>query len=124
MVRVHGREVRLTPIEYDLLRALARNQGKLMTHQALLLEVWGPGYGGDTPSLRFHISNLRRKLARHGRFDEYVRTEQGIGYRFAPPTGDPGGAAGVPVVAAPSRPLTKSYDRTAVASHEPHGQLR
>ncbi|HUE28737.1 MAG TPA: response regulator transcription factor [Solirubrobacteraceae bacterium] len=85
-VRVNGREVRLTPIEYDVLRTLVRNHGKLMTHQALLLEVWGPGYEGDTPSLRFHISNLRAKLASHDRFDEYVRTEQGIGYRFAPPT--------------------------------------
>ena len=87
-VRVNGREVQLTPIEYDLLQALVRNQGKLMTHQALLLEVWGPGYEGDTPSLRFHISNLRKKLARRGRFDEYLRTEHGIGYRFAPAPGD------------------------------------
>jgi two-component system KDP operon response regulator KdpE len=88
IVRVNGHEVRLTPIEYDLLWALARNQGKLMTHEALLLEVWGPGYEGDTPSLRFHVSNLRKKLARRGRFDEYVRTEHGIGYRFVPATRD------------------------------------
>lgn len=93
IVRAGGREVRLTPIEYDLLRALARNQGKLMTHSALLLEVWGPGYEGDTPSLRFHVSNLRKKLAGHGQFEKYVRTEPGIGYRFVQPpaAGEPAG---------------------------------
>jgi two-component system, OmpR family, KDP operon response regulator KdpE len=82
IVRVDGREVRLTPIEYDLLRVLAQNHGKLMTHRTLLLEVWGPGYEGDIGALRFHISNLRRKISPAGRTERYVRTEPGVGYRF------------------------------------------
>jgi two-component system KDP operon response regulator KdpE len=82
IVRAEGREVRLTPIEYDLLRVLLQNRGKLMTHRALLLEVWGPGYEGDTNTLRFHISNLRRKLSPGGLAEQRVRTEPGVGYRF------------------------------------------
>ncbi len=83
-VRAEGREVRLTPIEYDLLRALVQNLGKLMTHQALLLEVWGPGYEVDAHTLRFHVSNLRKKIAPSGQSAQLVRTERGVGYRLAP----------------------------------------
>jgi two-component system KDP operon response regulator KdpE len=85
-VRAAGREVRLTPIEYDLLRVLVQNLGKLMTHEALLLEVWGPGYDVDTHALRFHVSNLRKKIAPSGQSEQLVRTERGIGYRLAPGT--------------------------------------
>jgi two-component system KDP operon response regulator KdpE len=84
LVRAGGAEVRLTPIEYELLRVLVQNQGKLMTHRALLLEVWGPGYEADLQTLRFHISNLRRKIASAEHPEEHVRTEPGIGYRFVP----------------------------------------
>jgi two-component system, OmpR family, KDP operon response regulator KdpE len=81
-VRHYGREIRLTPIEYDLLRILAQNRGKLMTHRALLSEVWGSAYESDTRALRFHITNLRRKIEpREGR-EHYIRTEIGRGYRF------------------------------------------
>jgi two-component system, OmpR family, KDP operon response regulator KdpE len=86
-VRADGREVRLTPIEYDLLCVLVRNLGKLMTHRALLTEVWGPGYETDTPTLRFHVSNLRKKIAL-GLRDHYVRTETGVGYRLMSYGGD------------------------------------
>lgn len=86
IVRTEGREVRLTPIEYDLLRVLVQNLGKLMTHQALLLEVWGPGYDVDTHALRFHVSNLRKKIAPLGQSEQLVRTERGVGYRLAPRT--------------------------------------
>ena len=58
-----GEEVRLTPIEFALLRALATNRGLLMTHRKLLTEVWGPEYADATSLLRTHIANLRRKLA-------------------------------------------------------------
>ncbi len=81
-VRVDGNEVHLTPTEFDLLRLLVRNRGRLMTHRDLLLSVWGPGYGEDTQVLRAHIANLRRKIepsdGRH-----YIRTDPGVGYRFA-----------------------------------------
>ena len=55
-------EIHLTPIEFDLLRQLALNRGRLMTHRALLTEVWGPGYADDTQVLRTHVANLRRKI--------------------------------------------------------------
>ena len=85
IVTIDGAEVHLTPTEFDLLRALARNRGRLMTHRDLLLSVWGSGYSEDTPVLRAHIANLRRKIepssgaARTG----IIRTESGVGYRFA-----------------------------------------
>ncbi len=81
-VRVQGKEVHLTPTEFDLLRLLVRNRGRLMTHRDLLVSVWGPGYGDDTQVLRAHIANLRRKIEPpEGR--RYIRTDPGVGYRFA-----------------------------------------
>jgi two-component system KDP operon response regulator KdpE len=77
VVRVDGSEIHLTPIEFDLLRTLARNRGRLLTHRALLVEVWGPSYADDTAVLRTHIANLRRKIG-----SEHVRTDPGVGYRF------------------------------------------
>ncbi len=61
-VWLDGEEVRLTPIEFSLLRVLAVNRGLLMTHRQLLLEVWGPEHADATPLLRTHIANLRGKL--------------------------------------------------------------
>ena len=78
VVRVDGDEVHLTPIEFDLLRTLARHRGRLLTHRALLVEVWGPEYANDTPVLRTHIANLRRKIGR----SDHIRTDPGVGYRF------------------------------------------
>jgi two-component system KDP operon response regulator KdpE len=81
-VHVDGKEVHLTPTEFDLLRQLVRNRGRLMTHRDLLLSVWGPGYGDDTQVLRAHIANLRRKIEPpEGR--RFIRTDPGVGYRFA-----------------------------------------
>src|SRR5690242_8373548 len=77
-VRVDGEEVHLTPIEFNLLRTLAVNRGRLLTHRALLIEVWGPEYADDVQVLRVHIANLRRKVGAR-----YIRTDPGIGYRFA-----------------------------------------
>jgi len=76
-----GEEVRLTPIEFDLLRQFALNPGRLLTHRALLTEVWGPGYAEDTQVLRTHIANLRRKIEPEGS-PRLIRTDTGIGYRF------------------------------------------
>ena len=78
-----GEEVHLTPNEFDLLRALARNRGRLMTHRALLGEVWGPAYEDDTHTLRVHIANLRRKIEPDPQDPRYIRTDPGVGYRFA-----------------------------------------
>ncbi|WP_205697671.1 response regulator [Conexibacter sp. SYSU D00693] len=73
-----GEEVHLTPIEYDLLLELVRHRGRLLTHRTLLTEVWGPGYADDVPVLRTHLANLRRKIGAH-----HIRTDPGVGYRFA-----------------------------------------
>jgi two-component system, OmpR family, KDP operon response regulator KdpE len=80
-VRRDGEEVHLTPIEFDLLVALMRRPGRLLTHNALLTEVWGPRYGDDVAVLRTHVANLRRKIDPNGR-RHYIRTDAGIGYRF------------------------------------------
>jgi len=81
-VRRHGAEVHLTPTEYELLRTLVRNRGRLLTHRMLLTEVWGPQYADDTQVLRTHVANLRRKIEPEGA-GRYIRTDPGVGYRFA-----------------------------------------
>ena len=81
-VRRDGAEVHLTPTEYELLRTLARNRGRLLTHRMLLTEVWGPQYADDTRVLRTHVANLRRKIEPQGA-RRYIRTDPGVGYRFA-----------------------------------------
>ncbi len=78
-----GAEIHLTPKEFDLLRVLARNRGRLMTHRALLGEVWGHAYEEDTHTLRVHIANLRRKIEADPQAPRYIRTDPGVGYRFA-----------------------------------------
>jgi two-component system, OmpR family, KDP operon response regulator KdpE len=81
-VRRAGEEIHLTPIEFRLLGTLARNRGRLMTHAALLREVWGPGWEQDTQTLRTHIANLRRKIE-PSEGPRHIQTDPGIGYRFA-----------------------------------------
>jgi two-component system, OmpR family, KDP operon response regulator KdpE len=81
-VWLDGEEVRLTPIEFSLLRVLALNQGLLVTHRQLLVEVWGPEHADATPLLRTHIANLRGKLGGNSPRHSFIRTDAGIGYRF------------------------------------------
>ena len=78
-----GDPVHLTPTEFELLRTLIRHRGRLMTHTTLLREVWGPAYEDDTPLLRAHVANLRRKIEPDASKPRYVTTDPGIGYRFA-----------------------------------------
>jgi two-component system KDP operon response regulator KdpE len=82
IVRRDGEAVHLTPTEFELLRTLAQNRGRLMTHSALLGEVWGPAYEDDFQVLRTHIANLRRKIE-PAEGPRYIRTDPGVGYRFA-----------------------------------------
>lgn len=82
VVRRDGVDIHLTPIEFELLRALVLHRGRLMTHRSLLVEVWGNQYADDTQVLRAHIANLRRKIEPGGR-GRYIRTDLGVGYRFA-----------------------------------------
>jgi two-component system KDP operon response regulator KdpE len=74
---VDGEPVHLTPIEFNLLRALTTNRGRLLTHRTLLIDVWGPEYADDVQVLRVHIANLRRKIG-----SRYIHTDPGVGYRF------------------------------------------
>ncbi|HLH66674.1 MAG TPA: response regulator transcription factor [Solirubrobacteraceae bacterium] len=96
LVTLGGEPVHLTPTEFDLLRILASNRGRLMTHRELLVSVWGAGYADDTQVLRAHIANLRRKLEPRGgpgrapageqgaaTGQGFIRTDPGVGYRFS-----------------------------------------
>jgi diguanylate cyclase (GGDEF)-like protein len=83
VVRRDGVEVYLTPTEFELLLVLVSNRGRLLTHRALLIEVWGPGYADDTQVLRTHIARLRHKIEpADGIGRRYIRTEPGVGFRF------------------------------------------
>jgi two-component system, OmpR family, KDP operon response regulator KdpE len=77
-----GDEIHLTPTEFKLLATLARNRGRLMTHRALLTEVWGPAWAQDTATLRTHVANLRRKIE-HVDGERLIRTDPGVGYRIS-----------------------------------------
>ncbi len=82
LVTVAGREVTLTPTEYDLLKALVTSAGKVLTHRQLLRQVWGAGYEEDTHLLQVTISNLRRRLELDPARPRYIQTEPGVGYRL------------------------------------------
>jgi len=88
-VAVRGERVQLTPHEFDLLALLARNPGKLLTHTAILREVWGPQYGRESHYLHVYVSQLRRKIEPDATRPRYLLTEPGAGYRLVDP-GDPG----------------------------------
>ena len=82
LVTVQDREIELTPTEYDLLRALVQNAGKVMTHRQLLRLVWGASYEAETHLLRVNISNLRRRLEPDPAQPRYIVTDPGVGYRL------------------------------------------
>jgi two-component system KDP operon response regulator KdpE len=81
-VTVDGRPVHLTPHEYRILRLLALNPGKLLTHRTILHEVWGPAYGAESNYLHVYVSQLRRKLEPDPSRPRYLVTEPGAGYRL------------------------------------------
>jgi two-component system KDP operon response regulator KdpE len=89
LVTVDGRRVPLTPNEFELLRLLAQNEGKLMTHPAILREVWGPAYSAESHYLHVYISQLRRKLEADPARPRYLLTEPGAGYRLVNPVARP-----------------------------------
>ena len=84
-VHLGGRRVRLTPHEFDLLRVLAQNEGKLLTHRALLREVWGPAYQVEAHYLHVYVSHLRKKIEPNPQSPRYLVTEPGAGYRLVDP---------------------------------------
>jgi two-component system KDP operon response regulator KdpE len=83
-VSVRGREIRLTPKEFDLLTYLARNPNKVTTHRALLVSVWGANSTEQPEYLRVFINHLRKKLEPEDGTKKYIITEPWVGYRFEP----------------------------------------
>ncbi len=81
LVTVNGKEIQLTPTEYDLLKILVTHAGKVITHRQLLKQVWGEGYD-DIHILRVNISNLRRKIEPDPSRPTYIHAEPGVGYRL------------------------------------------
>jgi two-component system KDP operon response regulator KdpE len=77
-------EVHLTPTEWELVKHLVRNPGRLLTQRWLLQQVWGPSYGTETSYLRVYLAQLRRKLEPNPSQPRYFLTEPGMGYRFEP----------------------------------------
>jgi len=77
-----GRELKLTPHEYDILRFLTHNVDRVITHRQILAAVWGPEDVEETQYLRVHIGNLRRKIEDNPSRPKMVVTEPGVGYRF------------------------------------------
>lgn len=81
-VTVDNKEISLTPTEYDILRLLLQNSGKVLTHRQLLRQVWGTAYESEMHLLRVNISNLRRKIEPDPARPHYLITESGVGYRL------------------------------------------
>jgi len=82
-VSLGGTEVRLTPTEYKLLTTLIRHAGKVVTHQQLLREVWGPAHTDQAHYVRIYMAHLRHKLEAEPARPRYLLTEPGVGYRLA-----------------------------------------
>ena len=80
-----GQQVRLTPIEWNIVRALVLSAGRTLTHQQLFDAVWGREFGDPQRYLRVHITNLRRKIEARPASPRFVVTEPGVGYRFETP---------------------------------------
>ena len=84
LVRLGGDLVHLTPNEYGLLEAMVTNPGKLLTHQWLLRQVWGRGYGNESHYLHVYVRQLRQKLGDDAAMPRFIITEPGVGYRWSP----------------------------------------
>ncbi|HYJ66025.1 MAG TPA: winged helix-turn-helix domain-containing protein, partial [Parafilimonas sp.] len=81
-VKKNNEIIKLTATEYNLFALLIKNEGKVLTHQYLLREVWGPGYINQSQYLRVFIAQLRKKIEDDANRPKYIITESGIGYRF------------------------------------------
>ncbi len=88
-VTMAGKPVHLTPHEFELLRVLVENEGKLLTHRTILREVWGPAYQRESSYIHVFVSQLRRKLEPDPSRPRYIITEPGAGYRLVNPEPEP-----------------------------------
>ena len=82
VVKKNNEPVKLTVTEYTLLALFAKNEGKVLTHQYLLNEVWGPGYLNQSQYLRVYVAQLRKKIEQDPNRPVHIITESGVGYRF------------------------------------------
>ncbi len=82
IVKKNNELVKLTATEFDLLTLFVKNEGRVLTHQYLLREVWGPGYLNQSQYLRVFIAQLRKKIETEPNNPQYIITESGVGYRF------------------------------------------
>jgi len=82
-VKKRNEIVKLTPTEYKLLALFAKNEGKVLTHQYILKEIWGVGYQTETQYLRVFVAQLRKKLEDNPNDPSHILTESGVGYRFS-----------------------------------------
>ena len=81
-----GEEIHLTAVEYKLVSLLAKNAGRVVTHDAIMTQVWGPYVEEDNRILRVNMANIRRKIEKNPAEPQYIFTEIGIGYRMAEET--------------------------------------
>ena len=81
-----GNPISLTPTEYDLLRLLVENEGKLLTHPAILRAIWGPAYREESNYLHVYVSHLRRKIEPDPARPRYILNQPGVGYRLVSPS--------------------------------------
>ncbi len=81
-VTLSGREVKLTPTEYNLFLQLVLHRGKVLTHEMLLRSVWGPEYDGEKEYVRVFVNQIRRKIGDDPKDPRYIWTQPGVGYRF------------------------------------------
>jgi two-component system KDP operon response regulator KdpE len=88
-ITASGKEVHLTPKEFELLRQLVASAGKPLTHRRLLQTVWGPDYGDEPEYLRVMINQLRKKIEADPAKPKFILTEPWVGYRFQPPKEKP-----------------------------------
>lgn len=86
IVTLRGERIKLSPKEFNLLKVLAMNAGKLLTHKYLMQQVWGEAYSDDNQYLRIYIAQLRQKLEKDPARDQFIINEPGIGYRLEEPT--------------------------------------
>lgn len=77
-----GELIRLTATEFNLLSILAKNEGRVLTHQFILKEIWGVGYQNETQYLRVFVGQLRKKIEENPNQPQHIITESGVGYRF------------------------------------------
>lgn len=84
-VTLDGKKVKLTPTEYEILKKLAIDTGRVLTHKQLLKSIWGSQYEKETHYLRVYVASLRRKIESDPTRPEYIITEPGVGYRLVEP---------------------------------------